>query len=471
MITKERKQFSLFGDNWIYKNLLERFPEHPLVKMKPLIDNLLSKIEKDISVYYSAGFGRPSYPPAMLLKMLLLEYLYNLSDVAVSQGVCCNILFRWFCGLDIDESVPDDTTLVKFRNRLGEDGFKEIFNTFITLAQQLGYGKGKLKILDATHVFSFSRGLSVVGLLKDGLKRVMMRLKEKSVKIKEQTKRAVITVTDVKKKVKVKELTRLIRKLVSDVNNQADEKTKKVLRLMQEVAEGVGDKLGSLVDTDARWGYKSKDFSFFGYKAHLACDEMGFVTNLEVLSGEKNEGSRLKDMILEERKRGDKIEGVPADALYDSAANREYLKSVAIKAYIPSRTKSSEIDKFEVIGSQVMCAMGKHSIGSIEQENGRLHYFSVKDCRDCSYYRGCVSAGEIRKKVYISKCKLLRAEDYKLKMRERKTIERVNAWAKRHLGLVRARYCGITKVLIQAILTFLAMDLKIMIRGPCSGMV
>lgn len=179
MVSKERKQSSLFGDNWIYKNLLEKFPDHPLIKLRPLVDKILKEIEGNIEVYYRKDFGRPSYPVSVIFKMLLLEYLYNMSDVAVSQLVFCNNLFRWFCGLDIVDDVPDDTTLVKFRKRLGEDGFKEVFEAFVLEVKKLGYGKGKLRILDATHVLSFSRGLGLVGLLRDGVKRIVRRIHRK----------------------------------------------------------------------------------------------------------------------------------------------------------------------------------------------------------------------------------------------------------------------------------------------------
>ena len=109
------------------------------MKLKPLVDKILVEVEKDVKVYYSLDFGRPSYP-RVKLKMLLLEYLYNLCDVTV----CFNVLFKWFCGLDIADNVPDDTSLVKFRKRFGEDGFKEIFETFFKKALKLGYGKGRL---------------------------------------------------------------------------------------------------------------------------------------------------------------------------------------------------------------------------------------------------------------------------------------------------------------------------------------
>jgi hypothetical protein len=219
--------------------------------------------------------------------------------------------------------------------------------------------------------------------------------------------------------------------------------------LLTEVKKGRKEKIGSLVDPAP----------MHRGRVHLACDEAGFVKNLEVVSGEKNEGSRLEGMIEKERK-AQRIEGVCADALYDSARNRRYLKELGIKAYIPPRKEQSAIERFEIEGERVRCRAGKCSIGKIEQENGFLRYFSVKDCRGCENYKSCVSPNEIRKKVYLSDCKALRDEIYKERMGVRKLIERLFGWAKRWLGLRRVRYGGIGKVSIQAILTFLAIDLK-----------
>ena len=52
VIGKERKQSSLFGDNWIYKNLLDKFPNHPLIKLRPLVDKILTEIADNIEAYY-----------------------------------------------------------------------------------------------------------------------------------------------------------------------------------------------------------------------------------------------------------------------------------------------------------------------------------------------------------------------------------------------------------------------------------
>jgi len=469
MLSGERKQLSIFGDGWIYSIIIAKFPDHPLVKLRPLVDKLLVDVEKGIGVYYSEGLGRPSWPVGVILKMHLLEYLYNLSDVMVSQAVNCNILFKWFCNLDIDENVPDDTTLVKFRKRLGEGGFTELFSSFIEASKKLGYGKGKLRILDGTHVLSFCGGFGRLGLLRDGIRRVLKRVKEKAILLSEETKRKALHVLKVKGEAKIKEVKEVIERLGRELSEKGDAHIKKILSISKRVARGA-TKIGSLVDPEARWGHKSEDFAFFGYKVHLCCDENGFVTNLEALSGERNEGNRLEAMLKGEVKRRG-VEGVIADALYDSVDNRKYCKGAEIKAYIPPRTKGSEVDKFELEGEKVECPAGKYSIGRIEQERGFLYYFSAHDCKMCKCFKKCVSPGEVRKKVYLSECKRLREEDYREKMKTRAVIERANGWAKRWLGLSRARYLGTGKMLVQAILTFMAMNLKIMIRGPCLGRV
>ena len=54
--------------------------------------------------------------------MLILEQYADLSDREVHEQVGYNLLYRAFVGLGVEEAVPDDTTLVRFRARIGEAG-------------------------------------------------------------------------------------------------------------------------------------------------------------------------------------------------------------------------------------------------------------------------------------------------------------------------------------------------------------
>lgn len=81
----------------------------------PRIENLLQRM------YVGPGqAGRPPIPPLMLFKALLLESWYSLSDVEVVQEIHDRRSFERFVGMGIRKYHVDDTTLVKFRNRLNE---------------------------------------------------------------------------------------------------------------------------------------------------------------------------------------------------------------------------------------------------------------------------------------------------------------------------------------------------------------
>ena len=69
--------------------------------------------------YYKgkARTGRPPYDPAMLLKMLLLGYLYNLSECDVERFCNRDLPAKHFLNLAIDGPVPDHSTLTVFKSR------------------------------------------------------------------------------------------------------------------------------------------------------------------------------------------------------------------------------------------------------------------------------------------------------------------------------------------------------------------
>jgi len=61
-------------------------------------------------------------------------------------------VLKWFVGLAIDESAPDSSSLSRFRDRLGEERFANIFNQVVELARSEGLISDRLSIVDSTHV-------------------------------------------------------------------------------------------------------------------------------------------------------------------------------------------------------------------------------------------------------------------------------------------------------------------------------
>jgi len=96
--------------------------EHKLLQIKKKVD--FSFIEEETGDLYVKAVGRNSYPPEVMFKILFLEFYYNLSDVEVVKQLKFNVLFRYFVELKNKDSIPDDTSLVVFRKRLGEERFE-----------------------------------------------------------------------------------------------------------------------------------------------------------------------------------------------------------------------------------------------------------------------------------------------------------------------------------------------------------
>ena len=75
--------------------------------------------------------GRPPYRALVMVRALLLQQWYGLSDPALEEALSDRVSFRRFCGLALEEATPDETTLCRFRlalvaAELGEALFAEV---------------------------------------------------------------------------------------------------------------------------------------------------------------------------------------------------------------------------------------------------------------------------------------------------------------------------------------------------------
>ena len=99
-------------------DLEKRVPaSHPIRKIRQIVDTALAELHDDFEAMY-AGTGRPSIPP-MLLRALLLQILFTVrSERQLMDRLDFDLLFRWFVGLGVDDSVWDPSTFSKNRDRL-----------------------------------------------------------------------------------------------------------------------------------------------------------------------------------------------------------------------------------------------------------------------------------------------------------------------------------------------------------------
>jgi len=95
--------------------------------------------------------GAPGYPPLSLFKALLLAQWYNLSDPGLEDALADRLSFRKFTGIPLDEETPDETTFVRFRERLREHNLaQELFDEVNRQLEGKGLVVKKGTLVDAS---------------------------------------------------------------------------------------------------------------------------------------------------------------------------------------------------------------------------------------------------------------------------------------------------------------------------------
>jgi IS5 family transposase len=94
-----------------------------LEKIAALVD--WAAFERLLGEVYAAPVGGPSYGPVVLLKCLLLQQWYQLSDPGLEEALADRLSFRRFVGLALADPVSDHSTLSRFRSELTRRGLAE----------------------------------------------------------------------------------------------------------------------------------------------------------------------------------------------------------------------------------------------------------------------------------------------------------------------------------------------------------
>ena len=122
-----------------------------LAKVQRLVD--WAALEHEMKPIAKARIGAPGYPPLLMLKVLLLEQWYGLSDPGVEDALSDRLSFRRFVGLALDEAPPDHSTISRFRNSLARHGLTD--RVFAEVLRQIQAQKLILRrgtMIDATLV-------------------------------------------------------------------------------------------------------------------------------------------------------------------------------------------------------------------------------------------------------------------------------------------------------------------------------
>lgn len=422
---------------FIYKRLEELIPKnHFLRKVNKIVDfGFVRELVKEL---YNENMGRPSIDPVVAVKIWLIGYFYGISsERRLAEDIKVNLAYRWFIGYNLEEEIPEHSSLTRIRDRFGLEKFQEIFDEMIRQCKEKGLISGNHLNVDATLV------------------------------------RADASIDSMQP----------IKEFAEDVfakNPSEEKKTEKKSRPRRS-----NKTHRSKTDPDATLMRKHNgEGAYLSYQCHLSVDNRRFITGVKATTGAVSEARYLPEIIKEQKdKHGFKVKDVTADKLYSTTENYVALQQLGIKAYIPvstrwelPRKRGYEPEKFKYNPKKhvVICPAGK----TLHPRPTQIHKYSLSfcssnyDCRICPLEKEC-GTNKIHHKVIMVNI-LQHLKDQATKRCRTKygckravdrhtTVESIFGEAKTQHGLARVHLRGIGKVAIQFLMTAVALNIKRMV--------
>ncbi len=422
-------------DLFVAGTLSSLIPDDHILKMVDKVLDL-SWLHDEVKDLYCNENGRPCIDPEAAIRFMLAGFFQGIvHDRKLMREAQVNIAIRWFSGYRLDERLPDHSSLTKIRQRWGAERFKKIFQKTVKSCVDAGLVTGETAHIDATLIRA---DVSWESLTE--------RYTEEAIE--------------------------------ANADKEEDETPKRPGR--PKTKESKVKKI-STTDPQATMTTSCRTFHMEpSYKQHSAVDDKcGVIVDVDVTTGEQNEGNQLSEQIERiENNTGKKLKTVSADSAYAHGMNFELLEDKNIDAIIVPQKENSKPKciplrcfKYDSKNRIVRCPAGKILTRQTENKKGWIYRARCEDCRNCHLRNRCISHDASARRVLISHGyeSLLRARrrhrmpDEKfvsIYKRHRWLVEGMHGEAKTQHGLRRAVRRGLSNVAIQAYLTATVINLK-----------
>lgn len=139
---------------WIAGGDLARSPGHPFYERLNRIleeEGFDAFVEEQCARFYADRVGRPSLPPAVYFRLLLIGYFEGLdSERAIAWRVADSLTLREFLGLDLSQAPPDHSTISRNRRLIDLDSHQEVFTWVLRVLARRKLLRGKTLGVDST---------------------------------------------------------------------------------------------------------------------------------------------------------------------------------------------------------------------------------------------------------------------------------------------------------------------------------
>jgi transposase len=408
----------------------------------------LSDVRQKLAPYYSA-IGRPSLDPELMIRILLIGYLYGIrSERRLVEEVHLNLAYRWFCGLGLTGEVPERSSFSNTRHGRfrDSDAFRMVFESVLQTCLRAGLVGGETFATDASVIEADAR--------------VMRRTEDAT---------------------------------TPDAWNDPANVTRPVREYLDQLdkAAGLGALPGespqppkalSLTDPQAALTSKGRSKLVFAYGTNYLIDtKAAIIVDVEPSPARWTaEVAATRTMIERATKRfGLTPKRLAADTAYGSGGNLAWLMERGIEPHIPVLGRPGQTNgvftrnEFTFVRDRnvFICPGGKDLRLAHERDNGMLIYRARSpDCAGCALKSQCTKAPsrmlsvnaheEVRQHV----ASLARTEAFKRSARERRKVEMCFAHLKRHLNFRRLRLRGMTGARDECTLAAVAQNLRKLVK-------
>jgi transposase len=421
--------------------LEEAVPDDHLVRaIAAVLD--LSWVYAELASYYPK-IGRPSIDPVLMIRMLIIGYVFAIrSERALCREVQVNFAYRWFCGLSIEDKVPDHSAFSRARNeRFGDSAiFRSVFERVVGACMRAGLVGGAGFAVDASLIAA------------------------------DANKQCSIPGAEWNKDIDPEPARRAVKEYLATLDDPA-----------YGAASDVTPKFVSPSDPAAQWTAALRGPAFFAYADNYLIDvKFGIIMDVEASRAIRQAEVGASQTMIERTEAcfGIKPEWLAGDTAYGSAANLDWLvNEQGIAPHVPVIDKSQREDGtfsredfvYDEMRDIYTCPAGKTltTTGHVNSEHALRYRGSVPACRVCPLKAKCcpnMPARRIERDVNEAARDVARAlaktQAYAQSRRDRKKVEMLFAHLKRILRLDRLRLRGPSGAQFEFTLAAIAQNLR-----------
>ena len=429
----------------------EAVPDDHLVRaIAAVLD--LSWVYAELASYYPK-IGRPSIDPVLMIRMLIIGYVFAIrSERALCREMQVNLAYRWFCGLSIEDRVPDHSAFSRARNeRFGDSAiFRSVFERVVGACMRAGLVGGAGFAVDASLIAA------------------------------DANKQCSIPGAEWNKDIDPEPARRAVKEYLATLDDPA-----------YGAASDVTPKFVSPSDPAAQWTAALRGPAFFAYADNYLIDvKFGIIMDVEASRAIRQAEVGASQTMIERTEAcfGIKPEWLAGDTAYGSAANLDWLvNEQGIAPHVPVIDKSQREDGtfsredfvYDEMRDIYTCPAGKTltTTGHVNSEHALRYRGSVPACRVCPLKAKCspnMPARRIERDVNEAARDVARAvaktQAYAQSRRDRKKVEMLFAHLKRILRLDRLRLRGPSGAQFEFTLAAIAQNLrrlaKLVARSP-----